>query len=535
MHRHNMLPRRYALACVFLTSQCNAIVRPCQLPCSHHDQLQTRNRHDLDCSLSWSRQDVTRRGCAGPRHAQILRVDRVADVKHVRTATVDTSALGEGDSITCHAWSPAGHLLVGTQHGSLYIARNAAPAAGPAPGAWGSDPAIALATLFADELSRWSAGGIANITLASQHAILTFEGPDGSGAVMLWLQDAQPQLTAHVKLPVGAVRACALSPDRKQLAITDARARTVVVAAAPDASGSTLNVVSQAHGARIVASGAVRGTGSQHTLVASVDVAGSLHAWTYEADARITASELAPRLTLTRTATLGTAVAAMALHPQLPIAAVAYAIGAVQLLNIAAFAGLTSGAAAQGEWVQFSAKLLPEGHTKMLAWSVDGQMLAAADGTCGAITLLRTRQHRLRAGAMRLELMGAVPAANVHRVQWHLDPGTSAAWVIAHLAQGRLLIFRPPSQPADAADWMYADSELLGACYRLSAPWNDFCVLPAHSGDGCVAVLAVAKDRSIRRHLLPCAWPAGRKGGALCGPVLVAPVDAEKNEVRSLL
>jgi hypothetical protein len=477
---------------------------------------------------------------AGEARVLLLQLEQIKDTMHIKRALVDTSALSRDDSITSHAWTPSGNVLVGTQAGALFIAHGAAPPAGPVYSSWGHNPPVTLRPLFSRELSQWAAAGaVVSIVLTNHHVILTFACPDGGGALALWLQAEEPHLAAHVDLPTGAVVACALSPNRKKLAVWDAWSRCLVVT-----TGGTpedyLEVVSEAsHSGRVVSTGVVKGTTLTNcNLVASLDEHGCLCLWSMQCNVRAPDDELLPKVELLHACRLGERAAALCLHPHFAVAAVATESGVVQLLDAGELVvAQPNNPLSADNVVSFSARLLPGGDAKLLQWSPDGKMLVAVDCSSGSIMFLVRQPHRLKAASVGLQLLGTVRTPQVDNVQWHLDTKdmASPARLVAHLAQGQFLVLRAPQGPTMAADGVFPEDILRATRYRLTAPVNDFCVLADASSATAVTVLALTKDKSLRRYTLPCESSAAscKKGGVLSGAGFtpMAPVDAEMPQV----
>lgn len=418
------------------------------------------------------------------------------------------------------------------------MARGAAPPAGPACASWGADPRIALEPIFADELARWSAGAIVTVALTNRHAVLIFECPDGSGGLALWLQEDEPNLVAHVDLPTAQVIRTAQSPDRSRLAVVDAQGRTVVVTTTGTASDH-LQILSLAHSQRILAIGLVHGLpASAGCIVCSMDAAGCCCISTVQSSFRVSDSELATKVTLLHACSTGESTAAFCVHPVLPVVALATVSGVLQLLDVGALVSATPEKAVLSEHVLcLTTKTLSRGVDKVLEWSPDGKMLAAADCTTGTVTFFQQKQHMCKADWISLSLLGSIAATHVTAIRWYHDvsKGTPPRLVI-HLAQGHIVVLRAPRQPAGTGDGMYPEGALPGARYRLSAPALDLCVLPKNSTATAVAVLALGMDKCLRTYMLPAevTGAAQKKGAALsgAGAVPTAPIDAQVLEVR---
>lgn len=159
----------------------------------------------------------------------LLKLEEVLSVVQPKRAHVGLSAMTEGDVVCCHAWTPSGHLLLGTAGGKLLLAHGAAPPGGPTATTWGQRPPIIAELHLADELRAWSAGGILGLYLTGAHLIVVFECPDGTGGLVVWLSPDSPTLAAHVDLPNARTAVTACSPARQQLLVADANARCILL------------------------------------------------------------------------------------------------------------------------------------------------------------------------------------------------------------------------------------------------------------------------------------------------------------------
>jgi hypothetical protein len=427
------------------------------------------------------------------------------------------------------AWTPTGHLLLGTLNGRLLIVRHAAPPSGPTPTSWGATAASALPAtlLYEAELERWNAGAVLHICFTPRHLLLVFECPDNKGGLALWLQEEAPYISTHVSLPTARVTAAALSPSRQLLAVQDANARTAIVTTA-GSSQDYLEVVAEGHPGPLLGIGVVQGAPPEAgALVVSLDISGRVCAWSLQPNARISDNELAPAATLLDACTLGESAAGMAVHPLAPLTAIATTGGTVQLIDASALAGRSTSSSVL---VQYSARALVPGTKKLLEWSPDGKLLAAADRAAATVTFMHRRPHTCRSHIAQLALFGSVTVPHIDTIRWTLDSsGRTAAQLVLHLAHGQFVILNAPTSPAAPPAKLYSFDALVTAQFCLVAPMVDFRVIPQASGTADVTVVGVALDRSLRRFILPLGGnTAGRRGTpANLGLVPLAMPDAE--------
>ena len=323
-----------------------------------------------------------------------------------------------------------------------------------------------------------------------------------------------------MELPVSRVVSSSLSPDRTRLLVSDVRGRTVMITTRGD-DEDYLEVTADGHGSRVLAVTALAGMPPGAASAASLDEAGSLLAWT----AQLAGADTGARVTLAQAVRFGDGErgAALAGHPSLPLVAVATASGVLQLLDMAAAAGPGAEHVPADDFVHFSARVLVPGPRKLLRWSPDGSLLAAADHVTGVVTFLSRTPHILRGGWSRLELLGSYAVPSVSLMQWHVGRQRR---LLVHRAEGQLLVLEVP---ADAArDGTYAAGSLLLSHLRFPAPLSDMLVLPdLVAGCDHASLVGVSVDRSLRRYSVPLAKPPAAAAGPARALPLV-PVDAER-------
>lgn len=439
----------------------------------------------------------------------VLRLEELPGRTVLRQALVSLAALSQSDALRCHCWTPAGSLLLGSAEGRLYIVRGAAQASP----AVQQQRRLAAEPLFDEELSHWRSGAVVHIALTQRHLMLVYECPDGAGGLVLWLQENDPHVAAHVSLPTARITAAALSPARTHLVVRDEQARVAVITTA-GTGDDFLEVVADGHGAAVVATSALAGAPpAVGPLGATLGASGRLCVWRLQSSARTASDEIVPRVTLLNACDLGVAAAAMSAHPQSPVLAVVTETGALQIIDGLA---LATANAVENETaapvVHCGATALPPGPRKRLAWSRDGTLLAAADCDTGRIALLRRRGHKVQAERWQLELLGYVTAPLVDALRWSLDiSGRSPPRLVLHLASGFLLVLQAPTAGAPAPGREFDESALMPMPWRLGARLADFRVMTDAAADG-ITVMGVARDRSIRCYKLSCASAASKRG-----------------------
>ena len=468
---------------------------------------------------------------------ELIKVEQAGGTAHIWRAHVNAPVVSPRECITCHAWAQAGHLLLGTDAGALYLVPNAATQAGPPPQSWCNRGTLAAAQLFAADLATWSAGPVVHIAVTKEHMVLVLGGSATRGPLVLWLQDGAQPVVAHVKLPLATVTSCAQNADASRLALRSACGRTLVVTTKGDQS-DTVEVAAQAHPAPVLAASAVPVRLPDGHFAVSVDAQGSLYTWLCKPDAKLAQGGTAPRVALLHRASLGVRAAAMAVHPSQPLVAVAGVNGAVQLLDAsaiaaAALAGDTVKAQDAAQWMQYSAHALQPGHKQQMAWSPDGSTLAAMNRDSSTVTLLKRHVGHLQPRVSSLQRLGSFHVPNVNVMRWHIQTQSGTLWLVLHLAQGRILVLQPPMDVATTPDGMYAEDCIAGTRYRVAAPLVDMVVLEQQSNGDAVCVLGVASDRSVRRFMLPFHSAHGSKGGVISAGAAAAtgPIIAEARQV----
>jgi hypothetical protein len=372
---------------------------------------------------------------------------------------------------------------------------------------------------------------VLHICFTPRHLLLVFECPDNKGGLALWLQEDPPHVATHVSLPTARVTCAALSPSRQLLAVQDAKARTAVITTA-GTSEDFLEVMSERHPGALLGIGAIQGAPSEAgVLLVSLDASGRLCAWSLQPNARISDNELAPAATLLDACALGEPAAGMTVHPFVPLVAVVTTSGVIQLVDAAALAGRGTPAS---PLLHYSARALVPGAKKLLEWSADGKLLAAADRAAGTVTFMQRRPHACRNHIAQLVLFGSVTIPHVDAIHWTLDSsGRTVAQLVVHLAHGHFVILNGPTSPAAPPARLFSFDALVAAQYRLVAPMADFRVVSHASSAAEVRVVGVALDRSVRSFVLPYGGSAAGKRGVpvSSGLVPLAMPDAEAAQV----
>lgn len=482
----------------------------------------------------------------------VIRMEPVLGRIDVKSCQVDVTALSGSDRFTAHTWHPDGSLIVGTRCGKLFIVPQAAV---PLARSHEMDAAncnmFRLQPVLEAELSRWTAGAIVSLHVVGEDISIIFECPDGKGGLLLWAalssftaESYVSGCTAHpashpslraVQLPPGTTISSAKSLNHLQIAVMHDVSKILLLRMKSEADVGSFELASTSHSGHVIGVETIQGTpAAAGILFVTLDVMGQLRAFVMEPRARLEAGDVATKLTLLQSGSIGARGAAIASHPILPLMALATVTGGLYLIGIPEFTGCMAQSEVHESMgsgcVQFCARVMEHEGRKELKWSPDGAILACLDMEREEIILLKRKASPLQKDKHVLVPLNRITLPQADRICWH-QPGTCTPILVVHQAKGHILLLDLPREAVGANAAALTLQSVLRSSYRLTEPLADMHVLHPNSSEGHVSIIGATMDCSIRKYRLSLERSRNTAKKASSHVVPLASIEAEALQV----